>query len=67
MSSVYDFTVQNAKGENVSLSEYKYAEETPRLFIDYCFRGKVLIIANVASGCGLTNKNYTQFKELLDV
>ncbi|PIO60915.1 glutathione peroxidase [Teladorsagia circumcincta] len=30
------------------------------------FRGKVLIIVNVASQCGLTNSNYTQFKELLD-
>ncbi|KAK6035624.1 putative phospholipid hydroperoxide glutathione peroxidase, partial [Cooperia oncophora] len=28
--------------------------------------GKVLIVVNVASQCGLTNANYTQFKELLD-
>lgn len=30
------------------------------------FRGKVLLIANVASKCGLTNKHYTWFKEILD-
>ncbi|PIC50508.1 hypothetical protein B9Z55_001380 [Caenorhabditis nigoni] len=51
-SSVYDFTVKNANGDDVTLSQYK---------------GKVLIIVNVASQCGLTNKNYTQLKELLDV
>lgn len=27
----------------------------------YC-RGKVVIIVNVASQCGLTNSNYTQLK-----
>uniref|UniRef100_A0A1I7U6F1 Glutathione peroxidase n=1 Tax=Caenorhabditis tropicalis TaxID=1561998 RepID=A0A1I7U6F1_9PELO len=51
-SSIYDFTVKNANGDDVKLSEY---------------RGKVLIVVNVASQCGLTNKNYTQLKELLDV
>ncbi|PIC47479.1 hypothetical protein B9Z55_006825 [Caenorhabditis nigoni] len=52
MSSVHGFTVKNAKGEDTSLSDYK---------------GKVLVIVNVASQCGLTNSNYNQFKELLDV
>ncbi len=36
---LYDFEVKNAKGENVSLSKYK---------------GKVLLIVNVASECGFT-------------
>ena len=37
--SVYDFTVKDKKGNDVSLSEYK---------------GKVLLIVNTASKCGLT-------------
>ena len=37
--SVYDYTVKNTKGEDVSLSEYK---------------GKVLLIVNTATGCGFT-------------
>ena len=37
--SVYDFQVENQKGELVSLSEYK---------------GKVLLIVNTATGCGFT-------------
>ncbi|CAB3411212.1 unnamed protein product [Caenorhabditis bovis] len=49
--SVYEFTVKDAEGKDVTLEKYK---------------GKVLIIVNVASKCGLTNSNYTQFKELLD-
>ncbi len=37
--SIYDFTVQDAKGKDVKLSEYK---------------GKVLLIVNTASRCGFT-------------
>lgn len=37
--SVYDFTVKNIDGEDISLSKYK---------------GKVLLIVNVASKCGFT-------------
>ena len=37
--SVYDYTVKDAKGEDVSLESY---------------RGKVLLIVNTATGCGFT-------------
>ncbi|KAI3681940.1 hypothetical protein L2E82_50249 [Cichorium intybus] len=47
--SVYDFTVKNAKGQEVDLSTY---------------RGKVLLIVNVASQCGLTNSNYPELTTL---
>ena len=36
---IYDFTVKNTKGEEVSLSQFK---------------GKVLLIVNTATGCGFT-------------
>lgn len=49
--SVYDFTVKDAKGQDVDLSIYK---------------GKVLLIVNVASQCGLTNSNYTELTKLYD-
>lgn len=39
MSSIYDFTVKDRKGNDVSLNEYK---------------GKVLLIVNTATGCGFT-------------
>ncbi|XP_024981290.1 probable glutathione peroxidase 5 [Cynara cardunculus var. scolymus] len=48
-SSVHDFTVKDSRGKDVDLSIYK---------------GKVLLIVNVASKCGLTNSNYTQLTEL---
>lgn len=52
--NVYDFTVKDQKGEDVSLSLYK---------------GKVLLIVNTATGCGLTpqyeslEKLYREYKD----
>jgi glutathione peroxidase len=48
MGSVYEFHIKNVKGETVSFSDY---------------RGKVLLIVNVASKCGLTPQ-YTGLQEL---
>lgn len=48
---VYDFTVKNIRGQEVSLDIY---------------RGKVLIIVNVASQCGYTDTHYTQLNELYE-
>ena len=39
MDSIYDITVKDRKGEDVSLGDYK---------------GKVLLIVNTATGCGFT-------------
>nr|AFK40677.1 unknown [Lotus japonicus] len=47
--TVHEFTVKDARGKDVNLSTYK---------------GKVLLIVNVASKCGFTNSNYTQLTEL---
>ncbi|XP_047324083.1 probable phospholipid hydroperoxide glutathione peroxidase [Impatiens glandulifera] len=49
--SVHDFTVKDARGKDVDLSIYK---------------GKVLLIVNVASQCGLTNSNYTELTKLYE-
>ncbi|KAL5550717.1 hypothetical protein UlMin_000896 [Ulmus minor] len=49
--TIYDFTVKDDKGNDVDLSTYK---------------GKVLIIINVASKCGLTNSNYTELNQLYE-
>ncbi|MFH4980840.1 hypothetical protein AB6A40_007549 [Gnathostoma spinigerum] len=49
--TVYQFSVKDADGKEVSLEKY---------------RGHPLIIVNVASECGLTSKNYTQLKEIMD-
>ncbi|KAL3619298.1 putative phospholipid hydroperoxide glutathione peroxidase [Castilleja foliolosa] len=49
--SVHDFTVKDAKGNDVDLSTYK---------------GKVLLIVNVASQCGLANSNYTNLTKLYE-
>nr|CAD1835133.1 unnamed protein product [Ananas comosus var. bracteatus] len=50
-TSVHDFTVKDASGNDVDLSIYK---------------GKVLLIVNVASQCGLTNSNYTELSQLYE-
>ncbi|CAN6238901.1 unnamed protein product [Urochloa humidicola] len=50
-TSVHDFTVKDASGKEVDLSTYK---------------GKVLLIVNVASQCGLTNSNYTKLSQLYE-
>eukprot|EP00245_Coleochaete_scutata_P010276 TRINITY_DN3573_c0_g1_i1.p1 TRINITY_DN3573_c0_g1~~TRINITY_DN3573_c0_g1_i1.p1 ORF type:complete len:239 (+),score=66.69 TRINITY_DN3573_c0_g1_i1:91-807(+) len=47
----YDFTVKNIDGAEVALSEYK---------------GKVALIVNVASACGLTQSNYKELTEIYD-
>jgi glutathione peroxidase len=47
---IYDFTVKDAKGEDVNLSEYK---------------GKVLLIVNTATGCGFTPQ-YEGLQKLYD-
>ncbi|XP_050082932.1 uncharacterized protein LOC126569708 isoform X2 [Anopheles aquasalis] len=49
--SVYDFTVKDSHGADVSLEKY---------------RGKVLLIVNIASKCGLTKGNYAELTELAE-
>ncbi|KAJ4974649.1 hypothetical protein NE237_007823 [Protea cynaroides] len=49
--SIHDFTVKDAKGNDVDFSTYK---------------GKVLLIVNVASKCGLTTTNYTELTKLYE-
>ncbi|GLJ42248.1 hypothetical protein SUGI_0874430 [Cryptomeria japonica] len=48
-ANVYDFTVKDIRGNDVDLSIYK---------------GKALLIVNVASECGLTTSNYKEMNEL---
>ncbi|PIN18175.1 Glutathione peroxidase [Handroanthus impetiginosus] len=47
--SIHEFAVKDCKGNDVNLNAYK---------------GKVLLVVNVASKCGFTNSNYTQLTEL---
>ncbi|KAH9783747.1 glutathione peroxidase [Citrus sinensis] len=49
--SIYDFTVKDIRGNDVSLSGY---------------RGKVLLVVNVASKCGLTQSNYKELNVLYE-
>ena len=49
--SVHDFVVKDVRGNDVELSRYK---------------GKVLLIVNVASRCGLANSNYTELGQLYE-
>ena len=48
--SVYDFTVKDRKGNEISLSDYK---------------GKVLLIVNTATACGFTPQ-YKELQEIYD-
>lgn len=50
MTSLYDFTVKDQHGEDISFSQ---------------FQGKVLLIVNTATGCGLTPQ-YQGLQELYD-
>lgn len=47
--SIYDFTVKDTHGNDVSLDKYE---------------GHVVVIVNVASQCGLTKSNYAKLTEL---
>ncbi|XP_075093895.1 putative glutathione peroxidase 4 isoform X2 [Nicotiana tabacum] len=47
--SIHEFTVKDIRGKDVDLSMYK---------------GKVLLVVNVASKCGFTSTNYTQLTQL---
>ncbi|XP_006656719.2 putative glutathione peroxidase 7, chloroplastic [Oryza brachyantha] len=49
--NIYDFTVKDIDGKDVSLSKFK---------------GRPLLIVNVASQCGLTTANYTELSHLYE-
>lgn len=48
-TSIHEFTVKDSRGKDVDLAIYK---------------GKILLVVNVASKCGFTDSNYTQLTEL---
>ncbi|XP_068143372.1 uncharacterized protein Gtpx isoform X1 [Drosophila tropicalis] len=48
-TSIYEFTVKDTHGNDVSLEKYK---------------GKVLLVVNIASKCGLTKNNYKKLTDL---
>lgn len=50
-TSIYDFTVKDTYGQDVSLEKY---------------RGYVVLIVNIASQCGLTKSNYEKLTKLHD-
>lgn len=47
--SIFEFTVKDTYGNDVSLEKY---------------RGKVILIVNIASQCGFTKNNYRKLTEL---
>lgn len=49
--SLHDFTVKDIDGKDVGLSKFK---------------GKVLLVVNVASKCGLTTSNYSELSNLYE-
>ncbi|GAA0144817.1 peroxidase [Lithospermum erythrorhizon] len=49
--TLYDFTVKDIDGKDVSLNKFK---------------GKVLLIVNVASQCGLTTSNYSELSHVYE-
>lgn len=48
-NTIYEFTVKDTYGQDVSLEKY---------------RGYVVLIVNIASQCGLTKSNYAKLTQL---